>query len=133
MRVRIFAFNAPRQRKQDRLSSLQFVSALLQFQKRLNAGQKFSPIHRATQEIICTNLNTFQSILFVRKRRDQDHRYQTRFRAGLDCLACLKPIQARHHHIQKHQVDLGAGEFFHRSCTVRHSNHFASLCCEEFL
>src|SRR5258706_9087797 len=59
MRVRIFAFNAPRQRKQDRLSSLQFVSALLQFQKRLNPGQKFSSIHRTTQEVIRTNLDTF--------------------------------------------------------------------------
>src|ERR1700687_575660 len=131
--VRIFPCNAPGEGEQDCLRPLLFVRALLELQKGPYASQQFASIQRTTQEVICSHLDAFQPILLVGERRDHDHRDQICVGVVLDFLAYLKPIQVRHQHIQKHQVELSPSKFLKRSCAIRHTNHFASLCCEEFL
>src|SRR5437588_409152 len=118
MRVRIFPFNAPCEREQDRLSPLQFVRALLKPQERVYAGEQFGSIDRAGQEVICAHLDTLDPILLVRKCCNQNHGYEIRVGVVLDLLAGLKAGEARHHYIEQHEVDLSSTQLLNDLCSV---------------
>ena len=105
VRVGILPFNAPGQGEQDRFRPLQLVGAELKLEERAHAGEQFGAVHGAGQEVISPGPDTFDAILFVRKRRNQNYGYQISLGISLDFLAHVEAVQVGHHDVQNHQIN----------------------------
>ncbi len=118
VRVRILPLNAPGKGEQHGFRALKLVRTELEFEEGAHACKQFGAVHGTSQEVISPRLDTFNAILFVRERRNQNYGYQISFRIGLDFLAGLKAVEMGHHDVKEHQIDWNDGQLFQGGCAV---------------
>ena len=102
----------------------QFVRKHLEPHQALDAAEQGNVIDRLGEEIIGAGFQAAHPVFRLVKGGHHDDRNMLRGGIGLDALAHFDAVNARHHHVEKHDVGLGALHRFQRIHAVHGGDDF---------
>ena len=86
----------------------QFVRKHLEPHQALDAAKQGNVIHRLGEEVIGPGLQAAHPVFQLVKGGHHDDRNMLRGRLGLETLAHFDAVNARHHHVEEHNIGFGA-------------------------
>ncbi len=101
----------------------QFVRQVLQPHQALDACHELQVVDGLGQEIVRTGLEPANAVRHLIERRDHDDRHVLRRRVALQPPADLEAVHVRHHHVEKHDVDLAVLADFKRLGAAMRDQH----------
>ncbi len=105
----------------------QFVRKHLEAHQAFDAAKQGHVIHRLGEEIIGAGFQAAHPVFQLVKGGHHDDRNMLRGGIGLDAPAHFDAVDARHHHVEKHDVGLGALHGFQRIHAIHGGDDFEIL------
>src|ERR1700682_1312733 len=93
----------------DRLGRLELVGVAFQTDQRLDARVQFESVERLDDEIVGPRLETFEAIVTLRLRGDDDHWHQSSRRLLFETPADIEAVPTWCNEVEQHQVGCPSG------------------------
>ena len=110
---------------------LELAARRVQPVQRFHARHQLLAVHRLGQEVVGAGADAAHPALVILERGDEHDRDHRRRRVGLEPLADLETVGARHHDVEQHQVGRRRQHIDHRRVAAVHGLGGHSLALEQ--